>query len=78
MCRFSRITNLLNWNFGPVYNFSNKYVTYPTGKYYQASKYPTLGLNYVRGINGFLSSDVRYDVLSFDFNQIRYFDGVLW
>ena len=51
------------------YNFSNKYVTYPTGKYYQASKYPTLGLNYVRGMNGFLSSDVRYDVLSFDLTK---------
>lgn len=48
------------------YNFTNRYVSYPSGKYYQESKFPTLGINYVKGINGFLASDVRYDVLSAD------------
>lgn len=48
------------------YNFTNRYVSYPSAKYYQESKFPTLGINYVKGINGFLASDVRYDVLSAD------------
>ncbi|HEY0898945.1 MAG TPA: DUF5686 family protein, partial [Sphingobacteriaceae bacterium] len=46
-----------------TYDFSNKYVTYPTGKYYMRSKYPTLGLTYTKGINNILGSDADFDLL---------------
>lgn len=46
------------------YNFSNKYVTYPSGRYYVAAAYPTLSVNYKKGIHGVLGSDVGYDLLS--------------
>jgi len=46
------------------YNFSNKYVTYPTGRYYLPSKYPTLALSYTKGIKNVFGSDVDYDLLT--------------
>ncbi|WP_158825066.1 DUF5686 and carboxypeptidase regulatory-like domain-containing protein [Mucilaginibacter lacusdianchii] len=46
------------------YNFSNKYVTYPTGRYYLPSPYPTVALSYTKGIKDVLGSDVDYDQLS--------------
>ena len=46
------------------YNFSNKYVTYPSGRYYLPSKYPTLALSYTKGIKNVFGSDVDYDLLS--------------
>ena len=53
-------------DFRTTYDFSDKYETFPEGKRYLPSPYPTIGLNYVKGINGFLGSDVNYDELSFD------------
>ncbi|WP_345948403.1 DUF5686 and carboxypeptidase regulatory-like domain-containing protein [Mucilaginibacter sp. PAMB04274] len=46
------------------YNFSNRYVTYPTGRYYLPSEYPTLTLNYTKGLKNVLGSDVDFDLLS--------------
>jgi hypothetical protein len=51
------------------YNFSNRYVTYPSGKYFTPSKYPTLGLQYIRAISGVFGSDVDYDLLSVDLSK---------
>jgi len=55
--------------FRGTYDFSNKYATYPSGKIHQPSKYPTLGLSYIKGLNGFLSSDVDYDLLAMDLTK---------
>lgn len=46
------------------YNFSNRYVTYPTGRYYLPSAYPTLTVGYTKGIKNVLGSDVDYDLLT--------------
>ncbi|MEO8886859.1 MAG: DUF5686 and carboxypeptidase regulatory-like domain-containing protein [Mucilaginibacter sp.] len=51
------------------YDFSNKYETYPAGKRYLLSKYPTIGFSYVKGINGALGSVVNYDLVSADISK---------
>lgn len=56
----------LKLGFRATYNFSSRYVTYPTGKFYTASKYPTLGIQYNKGIRGAFGSDVDYDLISVD------------
>jgi hypothetical protein len=48
------------------YDFSNRYETYPFGRRYLPSSYPTIGINYTKGIKGVLGSDVNYDQLSAD------------
>lgn len=53
-----------NLKLGLSYNFSNKYATYPSGKYYLPSKWPTLNLQYEKGISGIFGSDESYDFLS--------------
>ena len=50
---------------GLSYNFSNKYVTYPSGKFYLPSKWPVISFKYIKAIPGFFGSDVDYDFLSF-------------
>lgn len=55
--------------FRTTYDFSNKYETYPNGKRYLPSPYPTLGLNYIKGIKGIFGSDVDYDLLSADISK---------
>ncbi len=52
-----------------TYDFNNKYVTYPSGKYYQPSKYPRIGINFLKGIKDILGSDVDYDLLSLDITK---------
>ena len=52
-----------------TYDFSDKYETYPSGRHYLPSAYPTIGLSYVKGIDGVLGSDVNYDLLSFDVSK---------
>jgi hypothetical protein len=52
-----------------TYDFSNKYATYPAGRRYLPSKYPTIGLSYFKGINGVLGSTVDYDLLSVDVSK---------
>lgn len=51
------------------YDFSNQYETYPSGRRYLPSKYPTIGLNYTKGIKRILGSDVDYDLLSADITK---------
>jgi len=51
------------------YNFSDKYETYPNGRRYLPSDYPTIGFNYVKGIKNVFSSDVDYDLVSADISK---------
>jgi hypothetical protein len=51
------------------YAFSNDYATYPSGKFYSPSKYPLLGINYERGVNGIFGSDVDYSQISVDLTK---------
>ena len=60
-----------------TYDFSNKYETYPGGKRYLPSPYPTIGLNYVKGIKNIFGSDVDYDLLSVDISKQDISLGVL-
>ncbi len=53
-------------SFRGTYDFSDKYATYPTGKVHQPSKYPRLGLTYVKGLKGVFGSAVDFDLLSLD------------
>lgn len=56
-------------SFRGTYDFRNKYATYPSGKIHQPSKYPLLGLNYLKGIKGVFGSDIDYDLLSADLTK---------
>lgn len=51
------------------YDFSNKYETYPAGKRYLPSRYPTIGFTYTKGIKNVLGSSVDYDLLSIDVSK---------
>lgn len=51
-------------NITTSYNFSNKYVTYPSGRYYMPSKYPTVEVSYTKAISNVFGSDADYDLLS--------------
>ncbi|MBB6110853.1 CarboxypepD_reg-like domain-containing protein [Mucilaginibacter lappiensis] len=51
------------------YDFSDQYETYPSGRRYLPSKYPTIGINYTKGIKNVLGSDVDYDLLSADISK---------
>jgi hypothetical protein len=52
-----------------AYDFSKEYATYPSGRVYQPSKYPRLGLTYTGSFKNILGSDTRFDVLSFDISK---------
>jgi hypothetical protein len=58
------------------YDFSDKYETYPTGRRYLPSKYPTIGLTYTKGIKDLLGSDVDYDLLTADISKSNINAGV--
>jgi len=60
-----------------TYDFSDKYETYPSGKRYLPSPYPTIGLSYIKGVDGFLGSDVNYDQLQFDVTKSNISLGVV-
>lgn len=66
----------LKINFSATYAFSNEYATYPTGRYYRPSKYPQLSINYAKGINGVLGSDVNYDLVSADLGKSEIKSGL--
>jgi len=59
-----------------TYDFSDKYETFPTGRRYLPSPYPTIGLSYVKGIKGLLGSDVNYDLVSADISKSNIQTGV--
>jgi hypothetical protein len=59
----------LTINIRTSYNFSNKYVTYPSGRYYLPSDYPKLELSYTKGIKNIFGSDVDYDLLSLSLSK---------
>ncbi|WP_183563900.1 DUF5686 and carboxypeptidase regulatory-like domain-containing protein [Mucilaginibacter sp. SP1R1] len=52
-----------------TYDFSDQYETYPSGRVYLPSKYPTIGLSYTKGIKNLFGSDVDYDLLSADISK---------
>ncbi|MDP9046643.1 MAG: DUF5686 family protein, partial [Bacteroidota bacterium] len=52
-----------------TYDFSNKYETYPNGRRYLPSSYPTIGLNYTKGVKNLLGSNVDYDLVSADISK---------
>ncbi len=52
-----------------TYDFSNKYETYPFGRRYLPSDYPTIGLSYSKGIKNIFGSDVDYDLLAADISK---------
>jgi hypothetical protein len=52
-----------------TYDFSNKYETYPFGRRYLPSDYPTIGLSFTTGIKNVLGSDADYDLLSVDISK---------
>ncbi|MFD2147824.1 DUF5686 and carboxypeptidase regulatory-like domain-containing protein [Mucilaginibacter antarcticus] len=51
------------------YDFSNKYATYPTGRRFLPSKYPTIGFAYTKGIKNVFGSDVDFDKISADISK---------
>ncbi|HUH19085.1 MAG TPA: DUF5686 and carboxypeptidase regulatory-like domain-containing protein [Albibacterium sp.] len=55
--------NASKLSLGLSYNFSNRYESYPSGKRYLPSEYPTLSLNYTKGVNKVFGSDADYDLL---------------
>ena len=52
-----------------TYDFSNKYETYPFGRRYLPSGYPTIGITFTKGIKNILGSDVDYDLLAADISK---------
>ena len=63
--------------FRTTYDFSDKYETFPNGRRYLPSPYPTIGLSYTQGIKGFLGSDVDYSLLSADVSKSDIPAGIL-
>lgn len=52
-----------------TYDFSNKYETYPFGRRYLPSEYPTIGLTFTKGFKSIFGSDVDYNLLSADISK---------
>jgi hypothetical protein len=64
-------------NASVVYTIGQEYTTRPDGKFYEPAKYPSIKLNYRKGINGVLDSDVDYDLLSLEISKERINIGLL-
>ncbi len=58
-------------------NFDQQYITRPTGKIYLPSAYPTVTVNYRKGIPSVLGSDVNYNFTSVDIAQDRVQFGLI-
>jgi hypothetical protein len=52
-----------------TYNFSNKYETYPTGKRYLPSEYPTIGLTFTKAVKNVFGSDADYNLVAADITK---------
>lgn len=65
------------FTFRTTYDFSDKYETYPNGRRYLPSPYPTIGITFTKGIKDFLGSDVDYDLISADISKTNMDAGVL-
>jgi len=52
-----------------TFTFDQQYDTRPTGRIYEQSPYPQIRVNYRKGINGVLGSDVDYDFASVEVFQ---------
>jgi len=63
--------------FRTTYDFSDKYETFPNGRRYLPSPYPTIGLTYIKGIKDVFGSDVDYDLVSADISKSDIRAGVL-
>lgn len=59
----------LTINTSVTFTFDQQYITRPTGKFNLPSKYPTLTINYRKGIKSAFGSDVDYDFASVDISQ---------
>lgn len=59
------------------YTYGQKYTTRPDGKIYEPARYPTLMLNYRKGIPGAFNSVVDYDFFAIDLFQDKISAG-LW
>ena len=57
------------FNTSVILTFDQQYITRPTGKFNLPSKYPTLTINYRKGIKSVFGSDVDYDFASADISQ---------
>jgi hypothetical protein len=60
-----------------TYDFSDKYETFPNGRRYLPSDYPTVGISYSKGFKNFLGSDVDYDLLTADVSRSNMNLGIL-
>jgi hypothetical protein len=61
--------NALTFKTSLEFTFNQRYLTRPDGKVYVPSAYPKVVLNYRKGINNVLGSDVNYDFASVDVSQ---------
>lgn len=52
-----------------TYDFSNRYETYPTGKRYIPSKYPTIGVSFTKAVKNVFGSDADYNLISADISK---------
>jgi hypothetical protein len=56
-------------NVRTTYDFSNRYETYPTGRRYVPSKYPTIGLSFTKAVKNIFGSDADYNLVSADISK---------
>lgn len=60
-----------------TYTFNQEYIDGPSGRDYLPSDYPQIRLNYRKGINGVLGSDVDYDFASLEVFKENMNNGLL-
>ncbi|HEY4198643.1 MAG TPA: DUF5686 and carboxypeptidase regulatory-like domain-containing protein [Mucilaginibacter sp.] len=59
-----------------TFTFDQQYVTRPTERTYEPSRYPQIRVNYRKGINGLFGSDVNYDFASVEVFQEHLNTGI--
>jgi hypothetical protein len=55
--------------FRTTYDFSNEYETYPAGRRYLPSPYPTIGFTFIKAIKDVFGSSAAYNRASFDVSK---------